>query len=121
MNAVEFKWALVTGHGCALQYVKEHGDSRPEIRSLLLEACISCPSFDPQVDPRSRWVAEMILYASSPEDYLREIRRHPHLREDRDSTHRAEILFEYHRAIGEFRRLASVLHLPRVVFLGLGA
>lgn len=58
----------------------------------------------------------MILYASSPEDYLREIRRHPHLREDRDSTHRAEILFEFVRR-GDHETLAFIA--PRIVELEL--
>jgi hypothetical protein len=75
MTPAEFAWALVAGHGRALQYIKEHGDSRPEIRAALMNACTSCPSIDPQVDPRWRWVAEMILHTASPDDYLSEIHR----------------------------------------------
>jgi hypothetical protein len=61
MTPAEFAWALVAGHGRALQYIKEHGDSRPEIRAALMNACTSCPSIDPQskhpsLVPLAEWV-----------------------------------------------------------------
>lgn len=116
MTPAEFAWALVAGHGRALQYIKEHGDSRPEIRAALMNACTSCPSFDPQVDPRWRWVAEMILHTASPDDYLSEILRQAPVLNERDNRHRGQILFEFVRR-GHPEALAWIA--PKVVELGI--
>lgn len=116
MTPAEFAWALVAGHGRALQYIKEHGDSRPEIRAALMNACTSCLSIDPQVDPRWRWVAEMILHTASPDDYLSEIHRQAPVLNERDNRHCGQILFEFVRR-GHPEALAWIA--PKVVELGI--
>lgn len=54
-----FRLALQSGQGRALMHVREHGAAG--IEDLIVEACVTCQSYDPQCeDNRARWLTELI-------------------------------------------------------------
>jgi hypothetical protein len=59
LTPLPFQRALGTGHGRALQHVLANGTGG--LDDILIEACLRCPTYDPQVEPsRAPWLAHML-------------------------------------------------------------
>ena len=59
LTPLAFQRALRTGHGRALQHVLAHGTGG--LDGILIEACLRCPTYNPQVEPsRAPWLARML-------------------------------------------------------------
>ncbi|PWF46061.1 hypothetical protein C7C56_016715 [Massilia glaciei] len=59
LSSIAFATALRTGHGRAMQHVEQHGTNG--LDDKIIEACVSCLSFDPQCEAeRAPWLFSIV-------------------------------------------------------------